>query len=404
MTTQTDEAAIVDSPPFPRSYAAKLLALDRGRGSYVWDAAGRRYLDFGSGISVNALGYGRKDLARIAHRQMKRLIHVSNLYTTRPAVALAERLVRLGDFTAVHFGNSGTEANEAAIKFARLYGGRSGKKTRSKLLCFDGAFHGRTMGALSVTPSEKYQKPFEPLVPNVEVAALNDEAGLKRLDSGDFCAVIIEPVQGEGGLRKVEEQFARALNESCVNNDTLLIADEIQTGLGRCGYDLASRAVGIEPDIVTLSKPLGGGLPLSATLIPKRVNDLLSIGDHGTTFGGGPVTTAVALRVVQTVLAPDFLESVTQRSEVLERLLGEAAAKSDAITGVRGMGLLRGLVVDDTKAERLPDLLSAAQRRGLLLLRSGTNVIRIAPPLIIREDELAEGVAILSEAIAEVLG
>ena len=241
-------------------------------------------------------------------------------------------------------------------------------------------------------------------MPGAEVAKFNDVAGLSPLDSGEFCAVIVEPVQGEGGLRSLDPAFAAALNDACRKNDVLLIADEIQTGLGRCGYELASSAVGLEPDIVTLSKPLAGGLPLSATLIPAKVNDLLHVGEHGTTFGGGPVTTAVAGLVVETVLDPGFLESVRDRAGSLEAMLHRVQASNAHVTEVRGIGMLRGLALDETGAEKIPDILAAALERGLLILRSGTNVLRIAPPLVVGPDEIAEGESILIEALENTLG
>ena len=398
--------AIIENPPFPKEYASRFLELSHGKGSYLYDTSGKRYLDFGAGIAVNALGHGRKDLAKIASKQMQKVIHVSNLYTTKPAVKLAVRLVRLGDFAAVHFGNSGSEANETAIKFARMYGKRTAKdstKPRVKLLCFQNAFHGRTMGALSVTPTEKYQKPFGPLVPGVEVATLNQVESLDPLASGEYCAVIIEPVQGEGGLTKVTHEFSAALNDACRKNDVILIADEVQTGLGRCGFDLASKAVGLSPDIVTLAKPLAGGLPLSATLIPRKINDLIGTGEHGTTFGGGPVTTSVAGYVVDTVLDPAFLRNVQDISEYLAKGLKRLIAGIEAFEETRGLGLLTGVTIAENAAHLLPNLLAAAQEQGLLLLRSGTNVIRIAPPLIISQAEIDEGIAIIENVAKTVL-
>ena len=401
----SSQNAYVENPPFPKQYAPRFLNLTKGKGCHLFDSEGKRYLDFGAGIAVNALGHGRKEIARIASKQMRKLIHVSNLYTTSPAVILAEKLVRLGDFAAVHFGNSGSEANETAIKFARMYGKRANdsKENRNKLLCFDNAFHGRTMGALSLTPSEKYQTPFEPLVPGVHVAPLNDVDSLRILDSGEFCGVIVEPVQGEGGLRKLTKGFSTALNESCRKNDVLLIADEVQTGIGRCGFALASQSVGLSPDIVTLAKPLGGGLPISATLLPTKVNDLIHIGEHGTTFGGGPVATSVARYVVDTILDPDFLKRIRDTSEYLQSKLTALLTKYDDLEELRGLGMLVGLVVSERRAELIPNILSEAEERGLLILRSGSNVIRIAPPLVMQTGEIDRGTSILEAVLGKVL-
>ncbi len=402
---QKSSITLESNLPFPRNYASELLMLERGEGVHLWDAAGNRYLDFGSGIAVNALGHGRDDLARIAAEQMRKLVHVSNLYTTAPAVDLARKLLAGRPFGAVYFGNSGTEANEAAIKFARLHARSTRGEGNHRLLCFSGAFHGRTLGALSCTPSPAYQEPFGPLLPGVEVAPYNDPAQLERILDSSFAAVIVEPVQGEGGLIRMEPEFAAALNRLCRMHDVILIADEIQTGLGRTGRLFASEGVGLEPDIITLSKPLAGGLPLSATLIPERINRLLHPGDHGTTFGGGPVTTAVACRVWDIISDPAFLEAVARKGELFRRLLSEAAERHGLVREVRGIGLLAGLVVgetDETGRALAARVLDMARERGLLLLRSGKNVIRMAPPLIIEEQHLREGVAIVERVLEEI--
>ncbi len=387
--------------PLPRQFGSELLALERGEGCYLIDVAGNRYLDFGAGIAVNALGYGREDLARVAYEQMRKLAHVSNLFTTRPAVDLARTLVATGDFAAVHFGNSGSEANEAALKYARLYAQRRRGAGHEKLLCFDGAFHGRTMGALSVTPTPKYQAPFVPLIPGIVELPYNDEAALERTLDASFAGVIVEVVQGEGGLRTMTPSFARALNAACRRHDVILVADEVQTGLGRTGYPYACALVGLVPDIVTLAKPLGGGLPLSATLIPAKVNDLLHPGEHGTTFGGGPVTTAVSAKVVETLLEPEFLEEVRSKSQVLDAGLESLRARFDFLGELRGAGMLRGLQVSEARTGSLPELLARIREKGLVVLRSGADIVRIAPPLVISREEIAQGIGILESVFSQ---
>ncbi len=400
---------MVHTSPLPKQFSSDLLVLEKGEGVHLRDAKGNEYLDFGAGIAVNALGYGREDLAEIAAAQMKKIIHTSNLYTTKPTLELGAKLTASGPFAAVHFGNSGAEANEAAIKYARAYSMRKKGPGHHKLLCFDHAFHGRTMGALSVTPTAAYRDPFEPLVPGVEVCTYGDETELERKLDPSFAGVIVEVVQGEGGLRVMKESFAKALNNLCRKNDVILIADEVQTGLGRTGHVYASRAVGLEADIITLAKPLAGGLPLSATLIPEKINSLLKLGDHGTTFGGGPVTTAVASKVWDMVTDAGFLAAVKEKGERLGVLLSETAKEFSLgtvrIGEVRGMGMLRGLEVlasEEKTADVMKAILAKAQEAGLLVLRSGKNIIRIAPPLVISKDELAEGVALLKKALAEV--
>lgn len=388
--------AIARNHPLPAQYAAELLVVASGDGVRLTDAAGNRYLDFAGGIAVNALGYGREDLARAAYEQMLRLPHISNVYANEPALELARRLRATGDWAAVFFGNSGTEANEAALKYARLYALRTKGPDRHRILCFTGAFHGRTLGALSCTPSAKYQDPFQPLLPGVVVAPYNDEAALERTLDAGFAAVIVEVVQGEGGLAAMTPAFASALNRLCRKHDALLIADEVQTGLCRTGDLFASRGIGLEPDLVTLAKPLAGGLPLSAVLIPDKVNRLIHFGEHGTTFGGGPVTAAVALKVWDIVSQPSFAEGVKAKGEHLRELLETVRARRASVGEVRGRGLLRGFAYRGDIAA----LVARLQQRGLLVLRSGADAVRIAPPLVITKEEIAEGVRIIEEALA----
>ena len=408
-TWNLDREGIVHEPPLPRQYGTELLVLKEGKGVYLWDVQGNRYLDFGSGIAVNTLGYGREDIARVAADQMRKIVHTSNLFTTEPTLTLASKLIASGPFQAVHFGNSGTEANETALKYARLYAKRKRGEGHHALLTFSHAFHGRTLGALSVTPTEAYREPFEPLLPGVEVCPYNDVEALKKTVDERFSGIIVEVVQGEGGLEVMSREFAQALNELRDAFDLVLIADEVQTGLGRTGYLYASEAVGLKPDIITLAKPLAGGLPLSATLIPEKINSLLKVGDHGTTFGGGPVTTAVASYLWDTVSNPDFHKEVREKGEFLEAelesLRKEWSSGALLLSRVRGLGLLRGLEVEVEKGdmgEWMKKILQAARKEGVLVLRSGKNVIRIAPPLVISREEIREGIEKLRRALQSV--
>jgi len=398
----TQRQGLESGHPFPNCYAPELLVLSRGRGVWLEDRAGKRYLDFAGGIAVNALGYGRRDLARIACAQMKRLPHVSNLFASEPALELARRMAASGGFQAVQFLNSGSEANETALKYARLYAGRKKGAGCARLLCFSGGFHGRTMGALSVTPTPKYQEPFQPLIPEVEVGIYNDTEDLKRRLGPRFAGVIVEVIQGEGGLETMSPEFASALNRLCRDYDVILIADEVQTGLSRTGTFYASQAVGLKPDIITLAKPLAGGLPLAAALLPEKVNSLIHVGEHGTTFGGGPVTTAVGLRVWKILSQRAFIERVRARGEFLRRLLEELKARHPGLGEARGRGLLQGIAVPAAGAagERMPELLAALREEGLLALRSGLNILRLAPPLVISEAEIRRGMEILSRVLA----
>ena len=403
------DTALIKEHPLPNCFSPELLMISKGDGVWLEDAAGRRYLDFTGGIAVNALGYGREDLAEIACRQMKKLVHISNLFITEPALELATKMIAhgvhgaSGDFQAVQFLNSGSEANETALKYARLYALRRKGEGHHKLLCFSDSFHGRTMGALSVTPNAKYQTPFLPLVPGVEVAEYNDTDGLEKALDESFAGVIVEVIQGEGGLSGMSREFAAALNRLCRMHDLILIADEVQTGLSRTGSFYASTAVGLEPDIITLAKPLAAGLPLSAVLIPEKVNILIHVGDHGTTFGGGPVTTAVASKVWDILSNPQFIAQIRDKGEYLAEKLEALAKGYSFLGGLRGRGLLLGVEVLQERlpqraenADSMPALLQAFREEGMLILRSGQNILRIAPPLIIGTEEIDTGIAIMA--------
>ncbi len=394
----------VHSVPFPNNYASDFLVFEKGEGVYLYDPTGKKYLDFGSGISVNALGHGREDLAEIACEQMKKVIHTSNLYTSEPSVFLAEKLTGLGRFDAVHFGNSGSEANEAAIKYARLYSNKTKGEGNYKILAFENGFHGRTMGSLSCTYNDGYKKPFEPLVPGVEFAPYNDVKALEEKLDSSFAAVIVEVIQGEGGLMMMTEEFAKKLNELCRKFDIMLIADEVQTGLARTGWPFASSMIGLEPDIISLAKPLAAGLPLSATLIPKKINEIVSVGDHGTTFGGGPVTTAVAGKVLDIVLNPPFLFEVQAKGEYLKKKLNEVSEMFSFTGETRGCGMLQGLEIKQPEGfdgDLIKKVISRCEKNGLIVLKSGKTFLRIAPPLIISEKEIDEGIEILKTVLKD---
>ncbi len=397
---------IVSNIPLANNYGPEFLVIERGEGVWLEDVGGKRYLDFTAGIAVNALGYGRDDLATVAYQQMLKIIHTSNLYTSPPVIELAERLIKSGDllggegFSAVHFSNSGSEANETALKYARLYSLRKKGKAHESILTFSSAFHGRTLGALSCTPNSKYQDPFMPLLPGVEVCRYNDVEALSEKLNEKFAAVIVEVVQGEGGLNVMSNEFADALNTLCKKYDVILITDEVQTGLSRTGTFYASQGVGLKPDIVTLAKPLAGGLPLSATLIPEKINTLIHVGEHGSTFGGGPVTTAVALKVLDVLSDESFISEVARKGKLFGELLKGLSDKYPSLGSVKGKGLLRGIEYLGKNLDP-SRVISIARENGLLILRSGKNVLRFAPPLIISDEELKEGVSILDRVIGE---
>lgn len=409
-----DTASFVHEPPFPRNYGSEFLLLDHGKDSSLYDTMGKKYLDFGSGIAVNSLGYGRKDLAKIAARQMKRLTHVSNLYATEPAVSLAQliindlsALVVNKSYQAVHFGNSGSESVEAALKYSRRYAGNRKGSEYNGFISFTNSFHGRTMGSLSVTSSQKYRQPFGPLIPGVRHLPYNDPEALRSALQADdkVAAIILEVIQGEGGLSMASPSFISAIQQEAAERDIVIIVDEVQSGLGRTGRTLASTGCGLEPDIICLSKPLAGGLPLSATVITGQINAEIQPGDHGTTFGGGPVTTAVANAVWKKINTPRFLAEVRTRAGILEGELRKLSADIDFCGPIRGEGMLVGLPVNlpsDEKQNPIKLVLDTCREMGLLVLRSGENIIRIAPPLTISEKDIRAGVQILHTALQTV--
>ncbi len=402
--------AFTQDTPFPRNYSRQVLTFDHGRGVYLTDIAGNRYLDLGSGIAVNALGYGDRQLARIIARQARQMVHVSNLYATPTALQLGNRLLDLAglamrtDAGAVHFGNSGAEANEGAIKYARLWSYRTRGPGHHRIISFSNAFHGRTMGALSATPKEAYRTAFEPLVPGFDTVPFNDVEALKAALDDTVAAVMVEVVQGEGGLQEIYPEMVAFLNSLGPEQGVLVIADEVQTGLGRLGTLFGCTSIGLKPDIITLSKPLAGGLPLSATIIPVVVNEQVQVGDHGTTFGGGPVTSAAALYVLDRMERRGFLDSVQKRAAQFEEGIRHIQKQFPWIVEIRGRGLLRGLRIDLGKDQetQFPKILVVAQDRGLLLLRSGSDVIRVAPPLIISEREMEKALQLL-QAVFETI-
>ncbi len=390
----------IKNHPLAKQYGEELLVFSHGEGCRLYDTSGKEYLDMGSGIAVNALGYGRRDLAETAYVQMGKLIHVSNLFTTPPQLALAEKIVASHETTvAVHFGNSGTEANEAALKYARLYALTHKGAGHHRFIAFSNSFHGRTMGALSLTANPKYTAPFEPLMPDCTILPYNDLQALEANLDETVAGVIVEPVQGEGGLNQLSREFAEALTRLCRQYDALLIADEVQSGLGRCGALYAGERIGLKPDIITLAKPLGGGLPLSATLLPAKVDALLKPGYHASTFGGGPVTTMVALKVWDIITANEFIDEVIRKGELAVRLLEEGLR--ERVGEVRGAGLLLGLRLQDPKFDGnwCGHIIAKMNERGIIILKSGADVLRLAPPLVISDDELKWGIAQLLDVI-----
>ncbi len=362
-----------------------------GEGSQLVAEDGTRYLDFVAGIAVNALGYGSPVVRDALTRALDSgLVHVSNLYRTEPGERLAAELVRASFADKVFFCNSGAEANEAAFKFARK------RSHRPEIVAFTGSFHGRLFASLAATDRPDYRKPFEPLVPGIHIVPLGDWAAADRLISAArTAAVIIEPVQGEGGVRPVSEEWLGYLRELCDERGAALIFDEVQCGLGRTGTLFAYEQTGVVPDLLTLAKPLAGGLPMGAVLLKEDVAQALAPGDHATTFGGGPLVASVALEVVQTIAAPEFLAAVRAKGEALATMLAGLAARCSRVREVRGRGLMWGIEL----SEAAVPLVAVARERGLLVTTAGPTVLRLVPPLVVTVAELERGVAILEAVL-----
>lgn len=383
-----DEAAYL-----MQTYKRADIVLERGEGVYLYDTDGRRYLDFMSGIAVAALGHSDPDVAAAVAEQARTLTHVSNLYYTAPQIALAKRLVTHSFADRVFFTNSGTEAVEGALKFARKWARANHGDGKHEIVAFAGSFHGRTMGALSVTYKAIYREPFAPLLPGVCFAPFNDAAAARALIGPATCAVIVEPVQGEGGIHAATPEFLRALREACDEHGALLIFDEIQCGLGRTGRLWAHEAAGVMPDVMTLAKPLANGLPIGAILMSDKVASAVGYGEHGSTFAGGPLVTRAAGVVFDRVARPKFLAAVAASGEYLRQRL--QAIESDHVLAVRGAGLLVGVDLDVPVAP----VVTAARAQGLLVINAGETTLRIAPPLIITKAQIDEGVAVLEQCL-----
>jgi len=369
----------------------------RAQGCRVFDSDGNAYLDFASGIGVNALGYGDPGIVAALQAQLDTgLVHLSNLYRTAPGELLARELVAHSFADRVFFCNSGAEANEAAFKFARRFARGLGGAAKHEIVALRGAFHGRLFGALAATDRPALQQPFEPLMPGVRFIEPGDVAGARAaISRARTAAIIVEPVQGEGGVKPLPPAFLRALREIADDADALLIFDEVQCGLGRTGRLFAYEASGVTPDILTLAKPLAGGLPMGATLVVERVAAAVQPGDHATTFGGGPLVAAVALHVFGRLADPEFLAGVRESGAHLERQLDGLCALS-SVSEVRGSGLMWGM---ELKVAAGP-VAGAALEAGLLVTAAGEKVLRLLPPLVIGPNEIDEGVAILHEVLS----
>jgi predicted acetylornithine/succinylornithine family transaminase len=375
------------------TYRRPPIVLTRGEGAFLYDSDGKHYLDFAAGIAVTALGHNHPAWVKTVTNQAHRLTHVSNLFHTAAQVELAQQLVENSFADRVFFSNSGSEANEAALKFSRKWARVNHGEGKTEVIAFEGGFHGRTLGALSLTHKAKYREPFEPLVPGVTFVPFNDLEAAKRVISDRTCAVFVEPVQGEGGVRPADSGFLQGLRDICDAYGALLVCDEIQCGLGRTGRLWAHEAYGFVPDIMTLAKPLAGGLPIGATLVTEEVSRVVEVGDHGSTFGAGPLVCQAAQVVFNHINQPDLLEGVVYKGEALRE--GLRALPSEKIIEVRGVGLMVGVEFEVS----VKPLVEAAREHGLMVINAGENVLRLCPPLIITLDEINDALEILNSSL-----
>ena len=382
-------------------YRPRDVVLDHGRGSRVWDRDGREYVDFGAGIAVNALGHAAPELVAALTTQAGKLWHTSNVFWSEPPLRLAQALVEAGGFAQrVFLCNSGAEANEAAIKLARKWAAAQGRPAeRRGILTFRGSFHGRTLAAVTATAQPKYQEGYEPLPPGFVYADFNDLAAAEAaMATGTICAVLVEPVQGEGGVMPATDSFLRGLRRLCDQYDALLMLDEIQCGMGRTGRLFACDGYGVRPDVVTLAKALGGGFPIGAMLVGERAAETLQFGAHGTTFGGNPLAASVALAALQCLSSQELLANVEVQAQALRVGLASLDAEFDLFSEIRGLGLMLGAVLKPAYAGRASEILDLAAAQGLLLLQAGPDVLRFVPALNISDADLGDGLKRLRAA------
>ena len=401
MSNLTDTVRNLESKHVVQTYRRTPIVLVRGKGVRVFDAEGREYLDLLAGIGVGALGHGNPALADAIADQSREMIHCSNLFFHPLQGQVAERLAALSGLSRAFFCNSGAEAVEACLKFARRYWFTKGAVGRTEIIAMEGDFHGRTFGALSTTFDEHYRAPFAPLLPNVRFVPVNDPAALREAVTVNTAAIILEPIQGEGGVRPLSQEFATAVNDVCRATGTLLIADEVQCGLGRTGQPFYFQTLGLKPDLVSVGKALAGGVPMGAALASESVAGALSFGDHGSTFGGNLLACRAAL-VCLDALNDGLIAHVRAVGAHLESKLRELKKKHPAIVEIRGAGLMWGLELSDDPKDVAVAVLEAATRHGVLVNRTAGKVIRLLPPLTITQAEVDTALGMLDNAFSEV--
>lgn len=376
----------------------------RGEGSRVWDQSGRELVDFTGGIAVNVLGHAHPALVEALTEQAQKLWHVSNVFTNEPALRLAKLLTAATFADRVFFANSGAEANEAAFKLARRYGHEVAGPEKCEIISALNSFHGRTLFTVSVAGQPKYSEGFGPKIEGISHVPFNDLEALRAQISDKTCAVVLEPIQGEGGVMPADQAYLEGVRQLCDQHGALLIFDEVQTGVGRTGELFAYMHYGVTPDILTSAKSLGGGFPVGAMLTSERVAKHFGVGVHGTTYGGNPLACAVGEAVISIVNTPEVLGGVARRSERFKAALLRLGAQYGVFEQVRGMGLLLGAVLGEAWKGRAGEVMKAAQEEDLMILQAGPNVVRFAPSLVIAEADIDEGLARLERALARLTG
>lgn len=375
---------------FYKTYNRFPVVFERGEGAYLYDTEGQKYLDFGAGIAVAGLGYNDPEFNEALQSQAGKLLHTSNLFYNLPSIEAGERILKASGMEKVFFTNSGTEAIEGALKVARRHGYNQDPGGKQEIIAMEHSFHGRSLGALSVTGNDHYQEPFKPLIPGIRFAKFNDLDSVKALISSKTCGVILETIQGEGGIYPVDPEFLKGVKALCEKYNALLILDEIQCGMGRSGSMFAWQCYGVKPDIMTVAKALGNGVPIGAFLTSKTASTAMVPGDHGTTYGGNPFVTAAAAKVLELFEKRGIVEHAKEMGEYLTEKLDTLAGKYGCIKERRGVGLIQGL---EFHAAVAPLIKEALLERKLILIGAGANVIRFVPPLVIEKshiDEMAE--------------
>ncbi len=388
-----NEIKALDEGYVLQTYGRNQIAIDHGKGATLWDAGGKEYIDFTSGIGVCSLGYANETWARAVYDQAMKVGHISNLFYTEPYARLASKLVPAAGMSAVFFGNSGAEANEGMIKLARKYSYEKYGEGRAAIITLKNSFHGRTITTLKATGQDHFHEFFFPFTEGFRYAEANNMDSLLAAAGDDVCGVMMELIQGEGGVNPLEADYVRAVAELCAEKDWLLLIDEVQTGVGRTGTLFAYQQFGVQPDVATFAKGIAGGLPFGGFMVNEKCRNVLRAGDHGSTFGGNPVAAAAA-NVVLDTLSPDFLENVKEKGQYLRN--GIAALKSSYVSGIRGMGLMIGVGVQRMSHRELKDRL---MDEGLLCLTAGADTLRLLPPLVISKEEIERGLEIMARVM-----